>query len=153
MNRHLQRRYGQFDLMIGVAAIALGLTPLRFLARELDRIVGPDPYQHIILRWGTYAVTPLAVLTVVALIRSLTPPWPPPRHLVRRPGFLACAVAVAFLAVIGPAKFGRIIYVHPAGPFRDLEAYPSRKSSTIISFGNQSGTSNPRGARAMPVDR
>src|SRR5262245_19496633 len=106
MIRYRQRRFGLLDLMIVIAAIALGLAPFGMLERGLDRVLGRSPGQYRITRFGTYAVPPLAALTLAALVRSLIPPRPPLRRLARRPGFLACAAAVACLAVIGTAEVG-----------------------------------------------
>jgi hypothetical protein len=119
MSRYRQRRFGLLDLMVVIAAIALGLAPFRMLERGLDQVLGPSLDQGRITRFETYAVPPLAALTLAALARSLIPPRPPLRRLARRPGFLACAAAVACLAVIGTAELGWEVSKRGPPQFRD----------------------------------
>lgn len=110
MAAELPRKIGLIDVMVLIAAMAVGALSIRpFLLYGLGmldlfeeffpayRFVA---YPHVVLR----AVEPwLASLTVAALIVRFRRPRPRLSRLVRQPGTAACLAAVAIMAASGVA--------------------------------------------------
>lgn len=88
------RRFTIADIMIFVAAAAVGLMVQRSVRSELDS-VSPRPLPFAaIQRWSTEATPLLMACSIAVLVSRALPPRPRSRLLFRQPGTIACLAAV-----------------------------------------------------------
>lgn len=100
------RPFGVGDAMILVAAMAVGTLAIRWSLTTLADLradvagVNPGMRRFLYVQYAGSAFNPyLAAVTVALLVIRLRRPHPGWRRVARQPGFIACAVATAAMAI------------------------------------------------------
>jgi hypothetical protein len=104
-----RRRLTLADILLFVAVTAAGLVVVRMAIGmglyEKEAIVGAGPVRLFIEGCMIFGAPLLVAWTLLLLVLSLITPRPSLRHVIRRPGFVACAAVLAALLDRG-AFFG-----------------------------------------------
>ncbi len=111
-----RRRPATLDVAVLIAATAAGLAWARATMDAMYRALRwapPFPYSRTM--WDTGASCLFVAWTLALLALRLAPPRPPSRRLVRQPGTIACAAAVAALALQGAWDLKPILLDPPRG--------------------------------------
>jgi hypothetical protein len=97
-SRRVIRRFTLLDAMIFTAASGLGFYHISSFMGDASLSVRPKTfYGHLVLifRYTHFIIPLMLLITISALIVRLRRPRPPVRRILRQPGAIACAAAVA----------------------------------------------------------